>query len=140
MWKTGLQTDTELTGEVLIDRVSIDTYGRLVVEFQSRTHFRGLFVDKHHSIPSETKATFEPPMNVQTNFTLELVWTEETYETPVQVLKNQKISGYLFSFLALESNLDVQSKGLHWRIQSQPYPMQCEPNSKVPTRPSPITS
>ena len=96
MWKTGLQTDTELTGEVLIDRVSIDTYGRLVVEFQSRTHFRGLFVDKHHSIPSETKATFEPPMNVQTNFTLELVWTEETYETPVQVLKNQKISGYLF--------------------------------------------
>ena len=96
MWKTGLQTDTELTGEVLIDRVSIDTYGRLVVEFQSRTHFRGLFVDKHHSIPSETKATFEPPMNVQTNFTLELVWTEETYETPVQVHKNQKISGYLF--------------------------------------------
>ena len=85
MWKTGLQTDTELTGEVLIDRVSIDTYGRLVVEFQSRTHFRGLFVDKHHSISSDTKASFEPPMNVQTNFTLELVWTEETYETPVQV-------------------------------------------------------
>ena len=91
MWKTGLQTDTELTGEVLIDRVSIDTYGRLVVEFQSRTHFRGLFVDKHHSIPSETKATFEPPMNVQTNFTLELMWTEETYETPVQVHNSQKM-------------------------------------------------
>ena len=122
MWKTGLQTDTQLTGEVLIDRVSIDTYGRLVVEFKSRTHFRGLFVDKHHSVPAETKASFEPPMNVQTNFTLELVWTEETYETPVQVSYNfvrilTSITGLypsnlrqfiLTYFLALESSFNLQ--------------------------------
>ena len=30
-------------------------------------------------------------MNVQTNFTLELMWTEETYETPVQVHNSQKM-------------------------------------------------
>lgn len=132
MWKTGLQTDTQLTGEVLIDRVSIDTYGRLVVEFQSRTHFRGLFVDKHHSVPAETKASFEPPMNVQTNFTLELVWTEETYETPVQVSCNFQILAShaglypsnlrqltLTRFSALESRFNIQSKRLHRRIRPQ---------------------
>ena len=84
MWRTGIQTDSEFTGEVVIERVSIDTYGRLVVEFKSTAHFRGLFVDKHHSV-ADTKASFEPPLNVQTNFTLELVWSEETYDSPVQV-------------------------------------------------------
>lgn len=85
MWRTGIQTDSEFTGEVVIERVSIDTYGRLVVEFKSTAHFRGLFVDKHHSV-ADTKASFEPPLNVQTNFTLELVWSEETYDSPVQVM------------------------------------------------------
>ena len=84
MWRTGLQTDSDLDGKVYVDRVSIDTYGRLVVEFTSEAHFRGLFVPKHHSVPNQ--ASFDPPMNVQTNFTLELVWSEETYDSPKQVL------------------------------------------------------
>jgi hypothetical protein len=89
LWKTGVKTDSELTGDISLNRVSIDVNGRLVVELETRAHFRGLFVPKHHSLaPSETKdpiSKFIPPMGVQTNFTFELMWSEETYDSPIQV-------------------------------------------------------
>lgn len=90
LWKNGgLKTDSEFTGDVSINRVSIDVNGRLVVELKTQAHFRGLFVPKHHSLdPAKTpngESKFIPPLGVQTNFTFELMWSEETYDSPVQV-------------------------------------------------------
>ena len=114
MWKTGVKTDSELTGDVSINRVSIDENGRLVVELKTQAHFRGLFVPKHHSLdPAKTpngESKFVPPLGVQTNFTFELVWSEETYDSPVQVNTGKYrlvIEIIIFVILELESDFPI---------------------------------
>ena len=87
MWKSGIKTDSELTGDISLTRVSIDANGRLVVELRTRTRFRGLFLessDKQGGLKKE-ESTFVAPMGVRSNFTLELIWSQDTFDSPEQV-------------------------------------------------------
>ena len=58
---------------------------------KTQAHFRGLFVPKHHSLDKAKskvpESSFESPLGIQTNFSFELIWSEETYDSPVQVKK-----------------------------------------------------
>ncbi|CAG5094102.1 Oidioi.mRNA.OKI2018_I69.XSR.g13247.t3.cds [Oikopleura dioica] len=86
MWKSGIKTDSELTGDISLTRVSIDANGRLVVELRTRTRFRGLFLessDKQAGLKKE-ESTFVAPMGVRSNFTLELIWSQDTFDSPEQ--------------------------------------------------------
>ena len=100
-----MKTDSELTGDVSINRVSIDYNGRLVVELKTQAHFRGLFVPKHHSLDKAKskvpESSFESPLGIQTNFSFELIWSEETYDSPVQVKKIKINKKYSFLNLFL---------------------------------------
>jgi hypothetical protein len=87
MWKSGIKTDSELNADVSLSRVSIDANGRLVVELRTRTRFRGLFLeslDKQGTLKNE-ESSFIAPMGVRTNFTLELVWSQDTFDSAEQV-------------------------------------------------------
>ena len=111
MWKSGIKTDSELNADVSLSRVSIDVNGRLVVELRTRTRFRGLFLesmDKQGNLKKEA-SSFIAPMFVRSNFTLELVWSQDTFDSPEQVLTTYFSEKQLIRFLALESNLQVQS-------------------------------
>ena len=87
MWKSGIKTDSELNADVSLSRVSIDANGRLVFELRTRTRFRGLFLeslDKQGNLKNE-ESSFIAPMGVRTNFTLELVWSQDTFDGAEQV-------------------------------------------------------
>lgn len=89
MWKSGIKTDSELSADISLTRVSIDANGRLVVELRTRARFRGLFLeslDKQAGMKKEESA-FIAPMGVRSNFTLELVWSQDSFDSPEQVTK-----------------------------------------------------
>ena len=96
MWKSGIKTDSELNADVSLSRVSIDANGRLVVELRTRTRFRGLFLeslDKQGNLKNE-ESSFIAPMGVRTNFTLELVWSQDTFDGAEQVNWNFPMNVY----------------------------------------------
>ncbi|KAM9456047.1 FRAS1-related extracellular matrix protein 2a [Clarias gariepinus] len=84
LWKDGIGSppQAELQGALYPASMRINDVGRLVVNFRTKAHFRGLFVASHHasSLTSVVISTAHPGLT----FNLSLVRTEPTYNQPVQ--------------------------------------------------------
>ncbi|KAK2823406.1 hypothetical protein Q7C36_020006 [Tachysurus vachellii] len=84
LWKDGVGSppQAELQGALYPASMRINDLGRLVVNFRTEAHFRGLFVASHYasSLTSVVTSTAHPGLT----FNLSLVRTEPTYNQPVQ--------------------------------------------------------
>ncbi|RVE63941.1 hypothetical protein OJAV_G00141250 [Oryzias javanicus] len=90
LWKDGIGSppQAELQGSLFPTSMRINKQGRLVVNFRTKTHFRGLFVESHS--PGRIKRSASSHSMVMSvdhpglTFNLTLVRTEPTYNQPVQ--------------------------------------------------------
>ena len=55
----------------------------MVVNFETIPQFLGHFIMSHKLLPG-VKSELVPPSGVLTNFTLELIWSEATWDRPEQ--------------------------------------------------------
>ncbi|XP_072231533.1 FRAS1-related extracellular matrix protein 2a [Leuresthes tenuis] len=91
LWKDGIGSppQAELQGSLYPTSMRINEQGRLVVNFRTKAHFRGLFVDSHSSGRIKRAATSTSSMVMSVDhpgltFNLTLVRSEPTYNQPVQ--------------------------------------------------------
>ncbi|XP_033117888.1 extracellular matrix protein FRAS1-like [Anneissia japonica] len=84
LWRTGLETDSEITGRLQIIRIRIGEKGNLVIDFKTTPKFRGQFVLSHHTLP-EYKSRVLSPLAVAVTFEVELLWSENTFDGPAQL-------------------------------------------------------
>ncbi|XP_071953706.1 extracellular matrix organizing protein FRAS1-like [Antedon mediterranea] len=84
LWRTGLETDSVITGRLQIIRIRIGDKGNLVIDFKTTPKFRGQFVMNHHTLP-EYKSRVLSPLAVGMKFELELLWSENTFDAPEQL-------------------------------------------------------
>lgn len=64
--------------------MSIDGSGRLVIDISTQAKFRGQFVMQHPELEQHTSRLI-PPKHLESQFSLELVWSASTWEGPEQV-------------------------------------------------------
>ncbi|KAB7500158.1 Extracellular matrix protein FRAS1 [Armadillidium nasatum] len=84
LWNQGLHTEPSLTAKLQISRIHLDSSGRLIIEFSTMTKFRGQFV-MNHPLKGEVESRLISPPELNLNFTLELLWSAETWDGPEQV-------------------------------------------------------
>ncbi|XP_008295897.1 FRAS1-related extracellular matrix protein 2-like isoform X2 [Stegastes partitus] len=91
LWKDGIGSppQAELQGALYPTSMRINDQGRLVVNFRTKAHFRGLFVESHSSGRIKRAATSMSSMVMSVDhpgltFNLTLVRSEPTYNQPVQ--------------------------------------------------------
>ncbi|XP_033644314.1 extracellular matrix protein FRAS1-like [Asterias rubens] len=84
LWRTGLETDSVLSGRLEVLRIRIGDQGNLIIDFKTTTKYRGLFVMDHHTLP-EYKSRIVPPSVLGVDFTLEQLWSEGTFDSPQQL-------------------------------------------------------
>uniref|UniRef100_A0A1A8P4P9 Fras1 related extracellular matrix protein 2a n=3 Tax=Nothobranchius TaxID=28779 RepID=A0A1A8P4P9_9TELE len=91
LWKDGIGSppQAELQGSLYPTSMRISEQGRLVVNFRTKAHFRGLFVESHTSGRIKRTATSISSMVMCVDhpgltFNLTLVRSEPTYNQPVQ--------------------------------------------------------
>uniref|UniRef100_A0A3P8U1K2 FRAS1 related extracellular matrix 2a n=1 Tax=Amphiprion percula TaxID=161767 RepID=A0A3P8U1K2_AMPPE len=85
LWKDGIGSppQAELQGALYPTSMRINDQGRLVVNFRTKAHFRGLFVESHSSATSMSSMVMSVDHPGLT-FNLTLVRSEPTYNQPVQ--------------------------------------------------------
>eukprot|EP00057_Strongylocentrotus_purpuratus_P020370 XP_011674844.1 PREDICTED: extracellular matrix protein FRAS1 [Strongylocentrotus purpuratus] len=84
LWRTGLETESVLSGRLQVLRIWIGDGGNLVIDFKTTTKFRGLFVVNHHTLENY-KSRVVPPLELGVAFDLELLWSEGTFDSPQQL-------------------------------------------------------
>ncbi|KAK6305795.1 hypothetical protein J4Q44_G00245750 [Coregonus suidteri] len=91
LWKDGIGSppQAELQGALYPTSMRINEQGRLVVNFRTKAHFRGLFVEAHSGHRIENTASSLSSMvmcedHPGLTFNLSLVRSEPTYNQPVQ--------------------------------------------------------
>ncbi|XP_045072817.1 FRAS1-related extracellular matrix protein 2-like, partial [Coregonus clupeaformis] len=91
LWKDGIGSppQAELQGALYPTSMRINEQGRLVVNFRTKAHFRGLFVEAHSGDRIENTASSLSSMvmcedHPGLTFNLSLVRSEPTYNQPVQ--------------------------------------------------------
>ncbi|XP_035826399.1 extracellular matrix protein FRAS1 [Aplysia californica] len=84
LWRAGLETEGRQNGRLQVVRILIGDDGKLVIEFRSQAKFRGLFVAKHHTLPG-VESRVVAPESLSITFDLELVWSQNTFDSPHQV-------------------------------------------------------
>ena len=65
--------------------MSLDDSGRLVIDITTQAKFRGQFV-MHHPKLGQHVSHLVPPTHLETQFSLELLWSASTWEGPEQVI------------------------------------------------------
>ncbi|XP_067010453.2 extracellular matrix organizing protein FRAS1 [Anabrus simplex] len=84
LWHQGsLAMQPQYNGSIQVTRVGVDADGRLQLDFNTVANFRGQFVLQHRLLPSVMSGVYPPP-SVGTNLTLELVWSQRTWDGPHQ--------------------------------------------------------
>ncbi|XP_071043236.1 extracellular matrix organizing protein FRAS1 [Parasteatoda tepidariorum] len=83
LWKSGAHSDTSVGASVSLIRVSTNSAGHMFFEFKTVAKFYGCFVLDHHTLPSE-KSYVSAPENLHLQFHLELLWSEQTFDGPIQ--------------------------------------------------------
>ncbi|XP_044079027.1 FRAS1-related extracellular matrix protein 2-like [Siniperca chuatsi] len=91
LWKDGIGSppQAELQGALYPTSMRINDQGRLVVNFRTKAHFRGLFMESHSGGRIKMAATSMSSMVMSVDhpsltFNLTLVRSEPTYNQPVQ--------------------------------------------------------
>ncbi|XP_070544831.1 extracellular matrix organizing protein FRAS1-like [Ptychodera flava] len=84
LWRTGLETEGELNGKLQVLHIRINDDGRLVIDMKTEAKFRGLFVEKHHTLPG-FESRVVPPGSLGVNFDIDLLWSEQTFDGPHQL-------------------------------------------------------
>ncbi|KAM6907319.1 FRAS1-related extracellular matrix protein 2a [Xenentodon cancila] len=90
LWQDGIGSppQSELQGSLYPTSMRITEQGRLVVNFRTRAHFRGLFVESHSSARNKRAASMSSMVmsvdHVGLTYNLTLVRSEPTYNQPVQ--------------------------------------------------------
>ncbi|XP_071508475.1 extracellular matrix organizing protein FRAS1-like [Diadema antillarum] len=84
LWRTGLETESVLSGRLQVLRIWIGDNGNLVIDFKTTTKFRGQFVINHHTLDNY-KSRVVPPLELGVAFELELLWSEGTFDSPQQL-------------------------------------------------------
>ncbi|XP_038060993.1 extracellular matrix protein FRAS1-like [Patiria miniata] len=84
LWRTGLETDSVLSGRLEVLRIRIGDRGNLIIDFKTTTKYRGLFVMDHHTLPDYVSRVV-PPTELGVGFTLEQLWSEGTFDSPQQL-------------------------------------------------------
>lgn len=64
--------------------MSLDESGRLVIDITTHAKFRGQFVMQHPQLEQHISRLL-PPSHLETQFSLELLWSASTWEGPEQV-------------------------------------------------------
>ncbi|KAK2838085.1 hypothetical protein Q5P01_015297 [Channa striata] len=85
LWRTGIQTDSVLSGRLQIIRIYIREDGRLVIEFKTHAKFRGQFVLDHHTLPGHKSHLMAPDHLGGIEFDMQLLWSAQTFDSPYQL-------------------------------------------------------
>ncbi|XP_063885992.1 extracellular matrix organizing protein FRAS1-like isoform X2 [Scylla paramamosain] len=83
LWHRGPVTEPSLTARVQVTRMSLDDSGRLVIDITTQAKFRGQFVMQHPHLERYVSRLI-PPAHLETQFSLELLWSASTWEGPEQ--------------------------------------------------------
>ncbi|GIY35545.1 extracellular matrix protein FRAS1 [Caerostris darwini] len=83
LWKSGSHTDSSLNATVGIVRVGTNPAGHMFFEFKTVAKFYGCFVLDHHTLPG-VKSSVSAPNSLDVQFDLELLWSEQTFDGPIQ--------------------------------------------------------
>ncbi|GIZ02711.1 extracellular matrix protein FRAS1 [Caerostris extrusa] len=83
LWKSGSHADSSLNATVGIVRVGTNPAGHMFFEFKTVAKFYGCFVLDHHTLPG-VKSSVSAPNNLDVQFDLELLWSEQTFDGPIQ--------------------------------------------------------
>ncbi|XP_069679453.1 extracellular matrix organizing protein FRAS1-like isoform X2 [Periplaneta americana] len=150
LWQGGLNTQPQYEAAVQIVRVSADEDGRLVVDFGTVAQFRGCFVISHHSLPG-VMSEVVPPSDVNTNFTLHLVWSQTTWDGPEQTwraISIYSLQDYSGEYTIKLIPCTVLGSQQYQRTQSRQISDDCTPHTpaelKLPivfkqsSRPTPL--
>ncbi|XP_078659996.1 extracellular matrix organizing protein FRAS1-like [Branchiostoma floridae x Branchiostoma belcheri] len=84
LWRTGLETEGALNGHLQVTRILIGDDGRLIIDFKTHTKFRGQYVVSHPTLPGFESRVIAP-LDVNTEFELELLWSQQTFDSPRQI-------------------------------------------------------
>ncbi|XP_066304374.1 extracellular matrix organizing protein FRAS1-like [Branchiostoma lanceolatum] len=84
LWRTGLETEGALNGHLQVTRILIGDDGRLIIDFKTQTKFRGQYVVSHPTLPGFESRVIAP-LAVNTEFELELLWSQQTFDSPRQI-------------------------------------------------------
>ncbi|GBL64920.1 Extracellular matrix protein FRAS1, partial [Araneus ventricosus] len=83
LWKGGSHSDSSLNATVGMVRVGTNSAGYMFFEFKTLAKFYGCFVLNHHTLPG-FKSSVSAPSNLDVQFDLELLWSEQTFDGPIQ--------------------------------------------------------
>ncbi|XP_049952198.1 extracellular matrix organizing protein FRAS1-like [Schistocerca serialis cubense] len=83
LWGSQLKLQQLLNATLQLKRVAADSDGRLLLDFTTTTHFHGWFVTSHRGAP-HVRSTVYPPHGLLTNMSLHLIWSQATWNSPVQ--------------------------------------------------------
>ncbi|XP_054717495.1 extracellular matrix organizing protein FRAS1-like [Uloborus diversus] len=84
--KSGSLIDNSFDAALNIVRIGTNSAGQLYFEFKTEAKFYGLFVLEHYTVPG-LKSHISIPDNINVQFDLQLLWTEQTLEGPSQLWK-----------------------------------------------------
>ncbi|KAF8770771.1 Polycystic kidney disease 2-like 1 protein like [Argiope bruennichi] len=79
----GSHSDSSLNATVGMVRVGTNSAGHMFFEFKTVAKFYGCFVLDHHTLPG-VKSSVSAPSNLDVQFELELLWSEQTFDGPIQ--------------------------------------------------------
>ncbi|XP_041363241.1 extracellular matrix organizing protein FRAS1-like isoform X2 [Gigantopelta aegis] len=85
-WRSGLETEGKLGGKLQVLKILIREDGKLVINFRTTAKFRGMYVYEHSTMPG-IKSHVVPPEDLAISFDLELVWSQQTFDSPHQMWK-----------------------------------------------------
>ncbi|GFS77940.1 extracellular matrix protein FRAS1 [Nephila pilipes] len=104
LWKSGVHSDNSLNAIIGMVRVGTNSAGHMFFEFKTVAKFYGCFVLDHHTLPG-VKSSVSAPNNWDVQFDLELLWSEQTFDGPIQFWRStskynlKDYSGYYSLFL-----------------------------------------
>ncbi|GFY74626.1 extracellular matrix protein FRAS1 [Trichonephila inaurata madagascariensis] len=104
LWKSGAHSDNSLNAIIGMVRVGTNSAGHMFFEFKTVAKFYGCFVLDHHTLPG-VKSSVSAPNTLDVQFDLELLWSEQTFDGPIQFWRStskynlKDYSGYYNLFL-----------------------------------------